>query len=232
MKITAISDIHMRHKSLNPLPKGDILVCAGDLTNLGDAIELQVFADWLGHQHSFDHILVIAGNHDKMLDDSGGKNTKWFKEYLLNETYGRGIFLDHEAIEIDGVKFFGTPYVPVFCQMGFNREADIRKVLWNDIPEDTDVLISHVPAFGILDHGEETVWDPNRGPTKVDVNYGCVELRNRIEALKNLKLHIFGHIHQQGGITHLHKNGRLLSANAAMRVPECSAVRDALSIKI
>ena len=54
------------------------------------------------------------------------------------------------------------------------------------IPDNTDVLITHTPAFGILD------FDDN-------INYGSEELREKKSALK-LKAHLFGHIHAQHGL--------------------------------
>ncbi len=55
------------------------------------------------------------------------------------------------------------------------------------IPEDTDILISNGPPFGILD---ETL----RGE-----RVGCVNLLNKVNLVKP-KLHVFGHIHEDYGV--------------------------------
>ena len=65
---------------------------------------------------------------------------------------------------------------------------------------DTDVLITHSPAYGILD------FDDN-------INYGSPELLAKLPSL-NLKTHLFGHIHAQHGI--VEKNGTIFSNGAIM----------------
>ncbi|MDE6291973.1 MAG: serine/threonine protein phosphatase, partial [Muribaculaceae bacterium] len=68
------------------------------------------------------------------------------------------------------------------------------------IPDDTDVLITHSPAYGILD------FDDN-------IHYGSEELLEKISTLK-LKAHLFGHIYTQHGVSML--NGTLFSNGAIM----------------
>jgi len=51
---------------------------------------------------------------------------------------------------IEDLKFWGSPVQPEFFNWAFNRERgeDICKH-WDLIPDDTDILITHGPAFGI-----------------------------------------------------------------------------------
>jgi Icc-related predicted phosphoesterase len=71
------------------------------------------------------------------------------------------------------------------------------------IPEDTDILITHSPAYGILD------FDDN-------INYGSVEILERL-AMLNLKAHLFGHIHAQHGILEqsdiIYSNGAIMNSD-------------------
>ena len=60
---------------------------------------------------------------------------------------------------------------------------------WEAIPDDTDVLITHGPPFGILDYVEYG------GQGSV----GCPHLMDRVHQIKP-KYHIFGHIHDMYGI--------------------------------
>lgn len=69
-----------------------------------------------------------------------------------------------------------------------------------NIPENTDILITHTPPFGILD------FDDN-------INYGSEELLSRISVVRP-RLHLFGHIHSQHGTTTL--NGTTFSNGAIM----------------
>jgi Icc-related predicted phosphoesterase len=59
--------------------------------------------------------------------------------------------------------------------------------LWSAIPEDTDVLVTHGPPFGILDqnYNKEHV--------------GCESLTEHVLRIKP-QLHIFGHIHEDYGV--------------------------------
>lgn len=71
------------------------------------------------------------------------------------------------------------------------------------IPSDTDILITHSPAYGILD------FDDN-------INYGDEQLFSKVLEIKP-RLHLFGHIHAQHGITTLHgitfSNGAIMNAD-------------------
>lgn len=65
VRVVCISDTH--DQIVGPLPDGDILIHAGDLTNAGTAADIQKQIDWL---KSLPHAVkvVIAGNHDSYLD--------------------------------------------------------------------------------------------------------------------------------------------------------------------
>jgi Icc-related predicted phosphoesterase len=100
------------------------------------------FDDWLGtlpHKHK----IVICGNHDLCFED----NPKEARKLMKNAHY-----LEDETIEIEGLKFYGSPWQPEFHNWAFNlnRGEEIKKK-WDLIPNDTDVLITHGPPYGILD---------------------------------------------------------------------------------
>ena len=69
-------------------------------------------------------------------------------------------------------------------------EENELKPYYAKIPDDTQVLITHSPAFGILDK------------TSTEYGYarcGSKELLKRIKQLPKLTHHIFGHIHHSYG---------------------------------
>lgn len=68
------------------------------------------------------------------------------------------------------------------------------------IPGDTDVLITHSPAYGILDYDD-------------GINYGSEEILTKLSEL-HLKAHLFGHIHAKHGV--LVQNGIKFSNGAIM----------------
>ncbi|KAK3327471.1 Metallo-dependent phosphatase-like protein [Cercophora scortea] len=63
-RIVCIGDTH---NSTVKLPKGDVLIHAGDLTNQGSYSELSKSIQWL-EKADFEAKIVIAGNHDITLD--------------------------------------------------------------------------------------------------------------------------------------------------------------------
>lgn len=173
MKLTAFSDTHMLFpKSLNP---SKYLVYAGDLEsgkNTPDeskAITIE-FLKWFRKQHGH-YKVMIAGNHDLYF----WHNPEGFRK--LCEEYGV-ILLNHEVQDIGGIRFFGSPQY-------FTCRANPEPVM-EDFPEpgSFDVLLTHVPPYGILDFA----------CGKVD-NIGSKPLREYVQEHKP-KLHIFGHCHE------------------------------------
>jgi Icc-related predicted phosphoesterase len=179
VKIIAISDTHSMHEQMS-IPEGDILIHSGDITLYGRLNELQAFNDWLGtlpHKYK----IIVAGNHDYA-----------FESYPIEarSTITNGIYLQDEAVEIEGIKFYGSPWQPWHHNMAFNLERgpDLAEK-WSMIPPDTDVLITHGPPYGQGDR------------TKFGLDVGCEDLLQRIEEIRP-RLHIFGHIHEGAGITY------------------------------
>lgn len=143
MRFVCISDTHGRHHELT-LPAGDVLIHAGDFLPPGASFEaIDDFNQWLGDL-PYQHKIVIAGNHDLVFETSPHQARK-----LLSQA----IYLENSGTLIDGVHFWGCPVTPVLAEMAFavERGAASRK-FWNQVPENTDVLITHGPPFGILDN--------------------------------------------------------------------------------
>ena len=172
MKLVLIADTHGLHDKVN-MPAGDTLICAGDITNTGTTAQVGAFNKWLG-QLPYKHKIVIAGNHDWLFEN---------RHSLACSMMTNCIYLQDKSVEIEGIKFYGTPWQPYFCNWAFNLHRGAPLISkWNIIPKDTDVLITHGPPHTILDRSlsNEMV--------------GCHDMLERIEAIKP-KLHIFGHIH-------------------------------------
>ena len=193
MKLVFISDTHNWLDYIK-IPDGDILVHSGDMTKAGTEKELRKFNDdikVLPHKHK----LVIAGNHDKICQTDPGLAKTILKDCT---------WLNDEAITIDGINFYGAPWTPEFGMWSFMlpRGPDLARK-WSFIPDDTHVLITHGPPHGILDMVDNIIHKENTG---------CEMLAERIKTLPALKIHAFGHIHEQYG--HTFKDG-VLYINAA-----------------
>ncbi len=194
MKIVCIADTHEKHKQVK-LPKGDILIHAGDLTWVGAPRPTLEFLDWFEAQ-PFVHKILVSGNHDFYFEH--GKNLELLK--------GRNFhYLMNNKILIDGhVKIWGSPFTPEFLDWAFMGTPSKMETIWAKIPNGLDILITHGPPFGILDR------------TTDGANAGCPKLLEIVQARKP-KIHIFGHIHEGYGMREINGtvfiNASLCNAN-------------------
>ena len=197
-KLILISDTHTMHEDL-VLPKGDILIHAGDFTGRGKPYEVEDFFGWLERQaKEFKHIVFIAGNHDMSFEYKHPWVVNMLKALPSNVHY-----LEDSNVIIDGIKFYGSPWQPEFFNWAFNLPRG-RKLeeKWEMIPHDTDVLITHGPPMNILDYTARDMW-----------NVGCLHLYDRVIQVKP-KLHVFGHIHEGYGIKE-HEGITFVNASSA-----------------
>ncbi|MDY0004879.1 MAG: metallophosphatase domain-containing protein [Polyangia bacterium] len=177
--LVLVSDTHGRHAELE-MPKGDILLHAGDLTPRGTLAELRATARWLASlPHA--HKVVIAGNHDFCLEERPEESRR-----ILEEEGGVTYLLDQE-VSLRGLRIWGSPWQPWFYDWAFNlrRGAPIAEK-WALIPSGIDVLVTHGPPGGILDR------------TVSGEAAGCQDLSSAIERTRP-RLHLFGHIHEAYG---------------------------------
>ena len=191
--IDCISDLHGEYPELEG---GDLLLVAGDLTGSDKLVQWHDFYQWLQRQ-DYRKKVYIAGNHDKQLQDDED-----FPEYeLIN---GIADYLCDSGCEFEGLKIYGTPWTKSFkgmnphC-MAFTVESEGElKEKWKQIPDDVDILITHCAPNGILDKKTPLYSDPY---TKwIPKHLGSESLYQRLSGLRNLKLHVFGHIHEGYGL--------------------------------
>ena len=188
MKITFISDTHNKHKYItDDLPGGDLLIHAGDLSSMGYEHEIREFCKWYNSLDNYTHKVFIAGNHDWGFQI----NTEKVNEIL--DFYGNITYLqDNDVLVGDKlVSVYGSPWQPEFYNWAFNlpRNAYELKEKWGNIPSNTDILITHGPAYGYVD---KVIGRPE--------NLGCELLTDRIKEIKP-KIHVCGHIHTGYGYT-------------------------------
>ena len=198
MKVTLISDTHTKHKQLNgDLPGGDLLIHAGDFMNSGyDKTDATEFFDWFDKIDNYDDKIFIAGNHDRIMQNE----PEWAQgiltgyktiEYLQDEQLTLYFDGPNGDFPEDNVRIYGSPWQPEFYNWAFNlpRNGGELKAKWNAIPTNTDILITHGPAFGKLDDVEG-----RRGQ-----HLGCELLAEHINTVARPKIHVCGHIHSGYG---------------------------------
>lgn len=169
MKILHISDTHGSHRRLRDLPEADVVVHSGDFCMIGSEQEAIDFLNWFCDL-PYHHKIFICGNHDDCLYGANIDGLDNNVHYLCNS-----------GIEIEGVKFYGVPMFMGDCI----TERQCRN--YNNIPNDTDVRITHSPVYGILDYDD-------------GINYGSEDLLSVITLVSPI-VHLFDHIHKQHGIT-------------------------------
>lgn len=187
LRLVLISDTHERHRKIE-VPPCDVLIHAGDISIVGGVDSYKDFLSWF-HSQTAQHKLFVAGNHDWKLRD-----------FMANfQSFQDITYLHDTSITIGGVKFYGSPYTPVFGEWSYMIPRG--KTLyehWLQIPHDTDVLITHGPRKGVLDVPAQM------GYSHSVEHCGDEDLGVVLDALK-VKLHVFGHIH--GGAGELKLNG-------------------------
>lgn len=162
---------------------GSILIHVGSLSQDGSAVEIQRTLDWLATQpHAVK--VAIAGHRDYLLD-SRLDGTKQYSAQQAAKLRSRLrwhdiIYLENETKTVTiptskdrQLKIFGSPYTPQNGNLAFQypRHMDFWE---SQIPEDTDVLVTHGPPRAHLDGG-----------------YGCVFLLSALWRTRP-RLHAFG----------------------------------------
>lgn len=187
LRVVCLGDTHARHRELT-VPGGDLMIHAGDLTERGTLAEFEDAFDWLGalpHRHK----IVIAGNHDFALE-----RTPALVRPLVPPTV---TYLEGDTTEVDGLLVWGGPWIARAGRWAFEADAVERHAHWASIPDEADILVTHIPAARVLDgsgHGGQ---------------WGCELLAERLRALRRLRLHVHGHVHEARG-TWTADDGRLV----------------------
>lgn len=193
LKITLISDTHARHNKLNSdLPGGDLLIHAGDFMTSGYSIhEARDFFAWYDSINNYEYKIFIAGNHDRVMQDypeemRGDLTGYKTIDYLEDDTCGMYYDGPNGDIPDSVVRIYGSPWQPEFYNWAFNlpRKGPGLASKWAAIPDNTDILVTHGPAYGYVDDVEG-----RRGQ-----HLGCELLTERIKEFKP-KIHVCGHIH-------------------------------------
>lgn len=179
MRIVATADLHGH---LPNIPDADLLLIAGDICP--DMLSYyqckwldKVFRPWL---EQYPAVVGIAGNHDFVFEEMLGA-----ADLELPWTY-----LQDTGTTIQGVKIWGTPWVPLLRNWAFfDEDEDLDKSL-DLIPDDTDIVVGHGPPHL---YGDLTV--PMFGSSHAGYP-GINSMLNRVRP----KAYVCGHIHEGYGL--------------------------------
>lgn len=181
-RIWHFSDTHTFHGFLNPPEDIDIAIFSGDCSNPRDVYisekEVKDFIYWY-ELLPVKHKIFVAGNHDLAIE----------RKRIIPEDFTKAgiIYLENNSTTIEGLKIWGSPISPTFgTGWAFNKDRAKIHEVWDKIPDDTDIVVTHGPAQGVLD------LSINRD--NVLEYCGCKNLKKRVEQIKPLLL-CNGHIH-------------------------------------
>ena len=140
--------------------------------------EVRQFIEWY-EQVPIPNKIFIPGNHDTSIERNLVKNSDfiWAGIHLLN----------HDWMNVDGIKIFGSPYTPTFGQWAFMKSRETINRVWEQIPEGMDIVAVHGPCKGIL--------DLSRDRQNVLEFCGDGALRKHILNRVKPKYFLSGHIH-------------------------------------
>ena len=132
------------------------------------------------------------------------------QDYVKNETSIKYLEDEVFVLEIEdgkGITLFGTPWTAIYGKPGKAFQIPSANLVekWKKIPSSTDILITHMPPFDIL--------DVNSGKVKS----GCKDLSKIILQKIKPRIHVFGHIHESYGWEF---QANTLFINAASRRPK------------
>eukprot|EP01083_Nonionella_stella_P040794 110591_1 len=211
--IVHISDTHLAHNPFKAwfIPKGDILIHSGDFLSESPGTlpidksdgeipkELTAFNKWLStlpHKYK----VVIAGNHEFSLDGLG-------REYI-QKILSNCIYLEDSFVELYGIKIYGSPWTRHIygTTYAFGDEEESLYKKWNMIPNDTDIVVTHQPPWGVLDRAWQQEF---KNEDKCDIcneihemydHWGSKSLLSEIEKRVKPSVHLFGHVHDENGV--------------------------------
>ena len=191
MKILHISDTHGHHRELHrqkKIPLSDVIIHSGDVCDRGDDEQVKDFLNWfseLPHKHK----ILVPGNHDFYFEEKD-----FYVPANVHVLIGQGV-------ELDGVKFWGSPFTVQEFSWAFQFFQHDQEVHWKEVPDDTNVLITHGGAYKGLDLDS------------MNLRTGDKYLKDRLAELANLQLHLHGHIHCAHGVQNVN---RLTTVNSAI----------------
>lgn len=179
-----LSDTHNQHSKISMPRNMDIIIHAGDSCINGTMDEYNSFLEWFKLQ-SCTNKIMINGNHDDIASEHqsdaqiyNGINHLWDREIIINN-----------------LRIYGSPYRTVPQERMLAKKVNWSafmitetwaELVWREIPNGLDILITHQPPYGILDYSNGNYW----GSTSL------------LEAVKRARprYHIFGHSHDATGI--------------------------------
>jgi Icc-related predicted phosphoesterase len=85
------------------------------------------------------------------------------------------------------LKIWGSSYSPYFNNWAWMQPDNMLKEIWDKIPRDTNIVVTHCPPYGILD-----------GVLPNMESVGSLTLKDKLKEI-HPRIHIAGHLHESYG---------------------------------
>lgn len=200
MRIAVTSDTHSQDFEF---PDADFFIHCGDITTWGTIEEVARFAQRL-NASDYEAGAIVPGNHDGVFEHM--------------PVIAEGLFDRRFRILVDrlyvwkGLRIYGSPWTPPFGSYSFMYEERRLRRVYTGIPKRLDFLVTHGPAKGILDQAH--IRDERYEERRL-IHIGSTELRTAV-LNRDIRHHVFGHVHAQGGLPTLeYRPGRFATNCAA-----------------
>jgi Icc-related predicted phosphoesterase len=195
MKLFCTSDLHGKLDGLDP-SNCDLVVIAGDFAKMTGWGKWHIYdmKKWIEKKfipftQQFNiPFVIVPGNHDLIFDNS---KICSFSDVNYQITWPENVhILIDKQVEINGLTFYGTPYVPIinYC-WAFEANYEKLNEKFANIPENIDILVTHTPP-----RIPEYLGDMSLEYGLNSEKFGSSELANAIFD-KNPKYVFCGHIH-------------------------------------
>lgn len=211
-RVMVISDTHEHSLNGSNMPQVDVLLHTGDLTNFGELEALKQSVKMISTIEA-ELKLVIAGNHDILLDATPRVEDMSDEEYAEKHKEALKIMTGPSA-KAAGIiylqersytftlsngatfKIYASPYTagsggwafgykPQEDRFNDAQQTKRTSIATNPIPSGVDIVMTHGPPHSILDQVDGQ-------------NLGCANLLHAVSRTKPL-MHCFGHIHEGHG---------------------------------
>ena len=194
MRVCALSDLHGTLPIIEPC---ELVIIAGDIVPLAIQRNYIKSEDWFYttfnnyiKQLPCDKVIIVAGNHDFYLEKCPLTAINLVEWTNGKCTYLKDTLYHYISAEGKEYKIYGTPWCHRFGNWAFMTDNTKLEHIYNDIPYDLDILITHdTPSIGDLDLLPPSQWNPDW------LKAGNVPLAHTI-TITQPNIVFCGHLHQ------------------------------------
>ena len=148
MKVCCFSDLHGQLPDYFDV-KADLICICGDVSPAGIQKNDALMHNWLVDKFkpwcealNCEKVLFIAGNHDFYMARNKSVVVSLFP------ADGKVTYLEDQLYKFHGKTIYGTPWCHVFMDWAFMKPDEEERIIFDNIPENLDLLLTHDCPYG------------------------------------------------------------------------------------